>query len=102
MYLTADSLIKINNVITGSNNITFRKVNAKPYGRDKLCMDKDVIDDKLYQVIDQLNERNITPVKFYSILLNKIHLSYDGNGRKFKILFTNDDKINKPIDGTKN
>ena len=31
IYLTIDSLIEINN-ITGSNNITLRKVIAKPYG----------------------------------------------------------------------
>ena len=36
MYLTADSLIEINNIITVSNNITFRKVNVKPYGFDKI------------------------------------------------------------------
>ena len=28
MYLTVDSLIEINNIITGSNNINLRKVNA--------------------------------------------------------------------------
>ena len=27
MYLTVDSLIEMNNIITGSNNITLRKVN---------------------------------------------------------------------------
>ena len=32
MYLTLDSLIEINNIITSSNNITFRKVDVKPYG----------------------------------------------------------------------
>ena len=31
--------------------------------------------------------------KFYSILLNKIHPFYDGNGRTYKILFANDDII---------
>ena len=32
MYLTVESLLEINNIITGSNNITLRKVNVKPYG----------------------------------------------------------------------
>ena len=41
MYLTVDSLIKTNNIITGSNNITLRKVNVKPYGFDKMYMDKE-------------------------------------------------------------
>ena len=31
IYFTVDSLIVINNIITGSNNITLRKVNIKPY-----------------------------------------------------------------------
>ena len=81
MYLTVDSLIKINNIITHSNNITLRKVNVKPYGFDKMFMDKELIEGKLYQIIDQFNERKITATKFYSILLSKILPCYDGNGR---------------------
>ena len=50
-----------------------------------MFMGKELIDDKLYQIIDQLNERKITSTKFYSILLNKIHPFYDGNGRICKI-----------------
>ena len=49
MYLTVDSLIEINNVITSLNNIALRKVNVKPYGFDKMYMDKDLIEHKLYQ-----------------------------------------------------
>ena len=48
MYLTVDTLIETNNIITGSNNITLRKVNVKPYGFDKMYMDKELIEDKLY------------------------------------------------------
>ena len=47
MYLTVDSLIEINN-ITGSNNITLRKVNVKSYGFDKMYMEIELIKDKLY------------------------------------------------------
>ena len=47
MYLTADSSTQINNIITGSNNITLRKVNVKPYGFDKTYMDKELIQEKL-------------------------------------------------------
>ena len=54
---------------------------------------KSWIEDKPYQIIDQFNERRIIYTKFYSILLNKIHLFYDGNGRTRKILFANDDII---------
>ena len=47
MHLTVDSLIDINNIITGSNNITLRKVHVKPHGYDILYMDKDLIEDEL-------------------------------------------------------
>ena len=94
MYLTIHSLREINNITTGSNNITWRKVNVKPYGSNKMHVEKDLIKDKLYQIIDQFNERKITPAKLYSILLNEIHSFYDGNGGACKILFTNDSKIN--------
>ena len=67
MYLIVDSLIKVNNIISGSNNITLRKVNVKPYAFDKMCVDKELIEDKLYQIIDQFNERKITSTKCYSI-----------------------------------
>ena len=48
MYLIIDSLIEINSIITDSNNVTFRKVNVKPYGFHKMYMDKELIDDSLY------------------------------------------------------
>ena len=59
MYLTVDSLIEINNVITDSNNINLRKVNVKTYGFDKMNMDKDIVEDKPYQIIDQFNETKL-------------------------------------------
>ena len=59
MYLTVDSLIEINNIITGSNNITLRIVNLKPYRFGKMYIDKELIEDKLYQIIDQFNEWKI-------------------------------------------
>ena len=72
-----------------------------------MFMDKDLIKEKLhkdelYQIIDSFKYRKITPVKFYSILLNKVHPFYDGNGRTSKKLFTNYDKIIKVIDRTNN
>ena len=66
MYLTVDSLVEINNIISGSNNITLRKVNVKPYGFDKMYMDKELIEDKLYQIIDQFNKY------IYKVLFNTI------------------------------
>ena len=47
MYLTVDSLIEINNTITGWNNITLRNNNGKPYAFDKMYMDKNLVEDKL-------------------------------------------------------
>ena len=49
-------------------------------------MEKQLIEDKLYQIIDQFSERKITSVKFYSILLNKIHPFFDGNSRTCEML----------------
>ena len=99
MYLTVDSLIKINNIITGSNNITLRKVNVKPSGFDEMYMDSDLMENKLYQIIYQLNERKIMSVRFP---VNKINPFYDGNGRTCNILFVNEDKIIKLINKAKN
>ena len=48
MHLTVDSLIEIDNIITGSNNNILRKVNVKLYGFDKMCMDKKM----LHQMIE--------------------------------------------------
>ena len=64
-------------------------------------MDKDLIEGKLYQIIDQLSERKITPAIFFR-LLNKVCAFYDGNGRTCKIVFANDDKIMKFVDRTRN
>ena len=62
MRLTVDSLIEINNIIISENNITLRK--NRFY---KIYIDKELIEDKLYQIID-------TSVKeLYSIHSNKIH-----------------------------
>ena len=52
MYLSVNSLIEINTIITGSNNITLRKLNVKPYVFEKLYMDKESIEYNLYKIID--------------------------------------------------
>ena len=76
---------------------SLRKVNVKPYGFDKMYMDRELIKDRLHQMIDQFNERKITSTKFYLMLLNKIHPFYDGNGRTCKTLFTNDNMIRQNV-----
>ena len=71
MYLIMASLIKTNNLITWSDNITLRKVTVKLYRFDKIYMDKDLIEDQFYQIIDQFNERKNTAIRFYLIFLTK-------------------------------
>ena len=92
IYLTVDFLIEINNIITVSYYITLKKVNVKLYELDKMYMDEDLTEDKT-NILDELNEREVTSTKIISTLLNKIHPFYDSNGRTCKILFANDDKI---------
>ena len=87
MYLTVDSLVNIKNIITGSNKITLRKVNVKPYRCDTMYMDKDLIVDKLYRLIDPFHQRKINHRDFYFVLLGNIHQFYDRNERRYKILF---------------
>ena len=60
---------KNNNIITSSNNITLKKVKVEPYGFDKMYIKKYVFKDKLYRVIYQFRERQITLIQFHSILL---------------------------------
>ena len=48
MYLIVDSLIEINTIIPGSNNITLRTVIVKPCEINKMCMGKDLTENKLY------------------------------------------------------
>ena len=57
MYLTVDSLVEINSIITGSINITLRNLNIKPYEFDKMYMQKQLIEDKHYQITDQFSEK---------------------------------------------
>ena len=52
IYLTVDLLLDIKNIITGRNNIAVRKVNVKPYRYDKMYIDKCLLEDKLYLLID--------------------------------------------------
>ena len=52
MHLTVDYFVEINNLITGSNNITLRKVSVKRYEFDKMYIDNELIEDELLQTID--------------------------------------------------
>ena len=79
-------MIEINN-ITGSNNITPRKVNVKPYGCGKMYTDKDLIEYILYHFIDPGNKININWRDFYFESLDNIHPFYDGNERTCNITY---------------
>ena len=70
MYLTVDSLIEINYIIADSNKTALIKVNVKPYGFDKINVDKELIEDKLYQIIDYFNEICICKVLFITLKQN--------------------------------
>ena len=70
MYLTVDSLIEINYIIADSNKTALIKVNVKPYGFDKINLDKELIEDKLYQIIDYFNEIYICKVLFSTLKQN--------------------------------
>ena len=67
MYLTVNSLLQINKIITGLNDVTLRKVNIWPYGYDKMRMDEHLVADKQYRILYQFNERNVSHIDLHSI-----------------------------------
>ena len=91
LFLTVDSLIRINNIITNSYNLHLRRHNVKYAGYNKQYMNASRIEAELYSLIDKFNDRRITPRAFCNTFLDKIHQFADGNSRTCKILF--DDKI---------
>ena len=52
-----------------------------------MYVDKDLIEVKLYQLIDQFNKRKTDHRNFYFVLFDNIYTFYDENGRTYKILF---------------
>ena len=92
LLLTVDSLITLNNIITGSNNLSLRSVNVRPAFYKKQYLDFTKTEFELYKLVDdryKLNDRYITNGQFYQTFLNEIHPFLDGNGRTCKILFEN-------------
>ena len=87
LFLTVDSLITLNNIITNSNNIFLRQTNVKPAGYNKQYMHFDKIESELYRLIDQFNDRFISKRYFIKKFLNEIHPFLDGNGRLVKLCF---------------
>ena len=60
-------------------------------------MDKELIEDKLDQIMDQFNEINITTTEFFKAPINNLHVFYEGNGRTCEIMFANDDIIRQNL-----
>ena len=87
LFLTVDSLITLNNIITNSNNILLRQTNVKPAGYNKQYMHFNQIESELYRLIDQFNDRYISKRYFIKKFLNEIHPFLDGNGRLVKLCF---------------
>ena len=69
------------------------------YGYEKMYLEKDLIEDKLYQTTT-INGKIFTVL--FSTFTRKIHSFYDGNGRKFSILFIKNHEIMKLIDKEEN
>ena len=89
LFLTVDSLIRINNIITNSHNLHLRRHNVKPAGYNKQYMDVSRIEAELYSLIDKFNNRRIMTRAFCDTFLGKIHPLADRNSRTCKILFDN-------------
>ena len=64
LFLTVDSLITLNNMITDSNNLNLRTCEVKPAGYDKYYMHSTHIERALYSLVDSFNERKITASTF--------------------------------------
>lgn len=88
LFLTVDSLITLNNIITDSTNLSLRFVNVKPAFYNKQYLDFTKIESELYNLVDQYSNRYITNRQFCQIFLDRIHPFLDGNGRTCKILFS--------------
>ena len=86
-FLTVDSLIHLNNLITGSNNLELRKVNVRPTGYYRSYMDWCNVEFALYALVDYFNYCLITKKEFCEMFLNDIHLFKNGNGRTRQISF---------------
>ena len=87
LFLTVDSLISINNIITKSSNLTLRQCEVMPAGYNKQYMNSSKIESELYNLVDKFNERQISAAAFCKTFLDEIHPFKDGNGRTCKILF---------------
>ena len=65
LFLTVDSLIRRNNIITGAHNIHLRTHNVRPAGyRCIHYMASDKIEAAIYGLVDDFSDRRITHREF--------------------------------------
>ena len=86
-FLTVDLLIRVNNIIIGSQNTHLRTHNVRTALCNKYYMEHNKIETALYTLVDNFNDRRITHKQFVRLFLDQIHPFADGNGRTSKILF---------------
>ena len=67
LFLTMDSSIRLNNIITGSRYIGLRDINVKSAGYSKIYMDKSSVEAALYRLVDQFIDRIISHKSFWRI-----------------------------------
>ena len=91
LFLTVDSLIRLNNIVTGCQYMDLRTCDVKSTGVSKWYMSVNKIEPALYGLVDHFNDRKITPRQFCLVSLDEIHPFVGGNGRTCKVLFA--DKI---------
>lgn len=89
MFLTVNSLIVVNNLISGHNNTELRKVNVKPAGYSiSTYYSWWYVESILYILVHDFNEKRITNREFCKSFM-EIHPFLDGNGRACKLLLIN-------------
>ena len=81
LFLTVNSLITLNYVITGSRHIGLRDINVKAAGYSKTYMDKSLVEATLYSLVNQFNNRIISHKDFCRTFLDQIHSFRDGTDR---------------------
>ena len=86
LFLKVDSLITLNNIVTGSCCIGLRDMNVKPAGYYKIYTDKSLVEPALYFLIDPFNDKKLSRKEFCAILLDNIHPFRNGNDAKSYLL----------------
>ena len=93
LFLTVDSLITLNDIITGSQYIGLKDINVKPAGYSKIYLGKSFAEAALHCLVDQFNDRIVSHKDFCRIFLDQINPFRAGNCKRYKIWFV--DQIKK-------